>query len=244
MTDVRRVAGRTLITVVALAIVLPVAALATVAIWFSIVTRPLDVPKAARAADVTKAHRTTAALVDDRLNAVVAAAPGPSALATSVRDGCGNDGPAFFGQRGSLACSRTVVRYLAVNGDLGTLQRAWEKRLTSAGWRRDESYPAGGPQGLGYLPPLGDRPQVGINWTERPGPPPTVGDPYFDEVKLDDQSVDRTATYQHAYAHYRYVVAVTVSVQYYPMSRAASPTPPPSLDNVPHCFNGHDCPGG
>jgi hypothetical protein len=243
MTDVRRVAVRTLLTVVALAIVLPVAALATVAIWFSVVTRPLDVPKAARAPDVTNAHRASAALVDDRLNAVVAAAPGASALATSILDGCRNSGPAFFGQRGFLVCSRTVVRYLAVNGDLVTLQRAWEKRLTSAGWRRDPSQPVGGRFGLAYLPPLGDRPLVSIKWSERPDPPPPVEGAHLVEVKLDDQPVDRPTTYQQAYAHYRYVVEVTYSVQYYPTS-APSPTPAQSPDNGPHCFGGHDCPGG
>jgi hypothetical protein len=244
MTDVRRVARRLFITAVVLAVAVPVAALATVAVWFSVVSRPFDVAEAARAPEVTNAHRITAALVDDRLNSAVAAGPAVSARATSVRDGCEDNGSAFFGERGSLGCTRTVVRYLGVNGDLGTLQRTWEKRLTAAGWRRDRTHSTGDPRGLAYLSGPDDRLPVRIMWNERPSPPEVIGEPGSGEVKFDDQPVDRIATYRQAYARYRYVVAVSMTVYYWPASPVPSPIPSESPGNAPHCFNGHDCPGG
>jgi hypothetical protein len=256
MTDARRVARRLLITVVVLVVVVPIAAVVAVFVSFEVATRPLDVAKAARAADVTTAHRTVAAFFDDRLDAVIRAAPAASARARSVTNVC-ESSPSFLGERAGLTCTRAVVRYLGTNGARVTQQRAWEKRMQAAGWLRAEPLSAADPRGFAYRPAAGDRPPVRIRWTERPGEPEAVRafdrgshSPTFgNRVNLDDEPVDTIATYRRAYAHYRYVVAVSIEATYYPVSPVPSAAPSPAVSHSPapgpYCIGGdRNCPGG
>jgi hypothetical protein len=253
MTDARTVARRALITVLVLAVVVPIAAvLAARTIAFGLATRPPNLVTVAHSAEVTNADRAVTALLDDRLDSVVRAAPAASVRATSVEDRC-ESSSAIFSRR--VSCFRSVVRYLGINGALTQRQQTWDRALTAAGWLRNETTPAPAHADVSYLsatpgPPGPLQVQVWIEWTERPGMPAVNNDfdrgrhePTFGWVNLTEQPVDKIAVYQQTYPHYQYVVAVRTVAYYYPTTPLPTPTPPP--DRGPHCFGGHgDCPGG
>jgi len=259
MTDAGTVARRALFIILALIIVLPIAGIVTVLIAFSIATRSPDLAKVAHSAEVTNADRAGTALLDDRLDAVVRAAPAPSLLATSIEDRC-ESGSAFFGQRPSVRCSRSVVRYLGINGAFAVRQQSWDRALKAAGWRSDDAGPTAVPTAppvtVYYRSAAPDLIQVRLEWTERPRTPDAYRDfdrgshppAYAREGYLADQPVDKIAVYQQAYAHNRYVVAVGTVTYYFPTAERPVPTSPPApsgSSDQRNCFGGHgDCPGG
>lgn len=213
-----RVRGLVALTVV-------VAAAALVLVGLHRLTRSPDVAGEARSAPVRAAGEAAARMIDERLAAVVAAAPGGTELGASMQDRCHRDG-GLTSVRSYVACSRVVRRYLALDGDRAARQRAWAAALRAAGWTVDGGWTDGG----AYTSAGHGTVRVRMEWTERPAPPPVYRDldrgkrlPDYDgQVTLAQEPVDLVTMYRQAYARHRHVVAIAMEEHYHPARRGSA----------------------
>jgi hypothetical protein len=198
VVDATRVARAFGIVVLSLVAVLSVAVLALV-IGLHFALQPPDVEDEAHSSEAQAARAHITAVQDATLAAFAAKAPGATSLATSIEDACSSSEVGMAALKAHVSCSRTTVRYLAVDGDRTRLQSTWDRTAD-------------------------DTVDVKIEWTERPTPPPVYRDfdrgmtrPAYDgQVMLAETPVDKAKLYHDAYARHRYVVALSVGTYYYP----------------------------
>ena len=224
----RRGGPATVVVVLAWAVV-TVIALGAVVVgavlhWLHRASTPPDVAAVARSAPVDEAGRRAAAMLDDRVAAVVGAAAWEWSSPAALADVCLAEPGSFFGQGfGPVRCTRTVTRVLAFDGDLAARNTEWGRALHTAGFTAhrglDEPAAAGpGGRDVSYRDAAGV--SLEISWGGSGYPPSFHGPPQVirasdNEVYRAHRPVDGDAAIRDALGRGRHVAVVTVHFTYH-----------------------------
>jgi hypothetical protein len=68
-----------------------------------------------------------------------------------------------------MTCERDIRSYLAFDGDLGGVQRAWTTSLAAVHWKQQQEQVSGPDQQYSYE--FADSPPVRLQWSTRPTTP-------------------------------------------------------------------------